>query len=193
MTELEGFPIPMQQQLRGLFQQAMQLLKTEMDVLNEKGKPKFIDVCDWLSSKMVTTEERTAQAPVHAALVAGRGQGGLSRERRAALCVASELQCFLSRTGCETSKFPLEVLFEWPNQWQQSPVVRPGDVVEDFSLAVSIGSSVTMACHLLCWVAAKLDWLGSEDFLPYDLRKGSGAQIDAVHLLLSCYEHNTVK
>ncbi|CAE7521734.1 unnamed protein product, partial [Symbiodinium pilosum] len=80
------------------------------------------------------------------------------------------LQRFLAETGCETSRFPLEILFEWPNQWQQSPAARPRDPVEDFSLAVSIGSSVTLACHLLCWAAAKLDWLGSEDFLPFDLR-----------------------
>ena len=226
MAELEGPPIPMQQQLHGLFQQAMQLLKTEMEILNEKGKPKYIDACDWLSSKMVTMEDRAAhrrlltnlldqcgrhlnidifsgpfnayQSSVPYELKTGMppderlkhfslrlwqfGVSEVSHVKGAPPLhgVRDCLQRFLAGTGCETSKFPLEILFEWPNQWQQSPAARPRDPVEDFSLAVSIGSSVTMACHLLCWVAAKLDWLGSEDFLPFDLRK------DVAHRLMRC-------
>ena len=84
--------------------------------------------------------------------------------------------CFEFGLGCETSKYPIEILFEWPTQWNQSssvgqscsPTVR---VVEDFNVAVSVGSSVTMACHLLRWAAVPLQWLEGKlpDYVKSDL------------------------
>ena len=90
--------------------------------------------------------------------------------------VRDNLLRFLCGLGCETSKYPIEILFDWPNHWNQSlnmgqsssPTIR---MVEDFSVAVSVRSSVTMACHLLCWAAVRLQWLEGDlpDYVKSDL------------------------
>ena len=77
------------------------------------------------------------------------------------------LQRFLRGLGCETSKYPIEILFDWPNQWASLPVPQSAG----FSVAISVGSSVTMACHLLRWAAVRLQWLEGDlpDYVKSDL------------------------
>ena len=81
------------------------------------------------------------------------------------------MQKFLTGMGCETHKFPLEILFDWPTAWKPAgaPVaaVAPGSTIEPFSVGISIGSTVTMACHLLAFAAMKLDWLNSPTVLDH--------------------------
>ena len=81
------------------------------------------------------------------------------------------MQKFLTGMGCETHKFPLEILLDWPTAWKPAgaPVaaVAPGSTIEPFSVGISIGSTVTMACHLLAFAAMKLDWLNSPTVLDH--------------------------
>ncbi|CAE7831423.1 unnamed protein product [Symbiodinium sp. CCMP2592] len=61
----------------------------------------------------------------------------------------------------------------------QSSVPSPADLQEAFSVAVSIGTTVTMACHLLAYAAMKLDWLNSPTVLDH-------VKKDVAGRLMSC-------
>ena len=103
------------------------------------------------------------------------------------------MQKFLVTSGAETDKYPLEVLFHWPHQWtagltgsqSHSPdaansLIPSRGSIDDFTVALSIGSSVSMACQLLCWAAIKLDWMGSGNLLADNVKK------DLAERLLKC-------
>ena len=185
--------MPNQAALHGLCQQAMTLLKSEMDVRDSKGQAKYADTCEWFSSILATPEQRMKHTTMLQELLNQCLPQGQQVPRTTAVPdsfsrthgpdevllhlplrlwqlgvhesshvkgapplhgVRDNLQRFLYGLGCETSKYHIEILFHWPHQWSQflnmsqssSPTVR---MVEDFSVAVSMGSSVTMACHLL--------------------------------------------
>ena len=80
--------------------------------------------------------------------------------------VIQNMQKMLIGYGAETAKFPLEVLFSWGCPWSPNP--QAGEPVRRFSVGVSIGSSVTMACHLCAWAVLKLGLL---DELAADVKK----------------------
>jgi len=54
--------------------------------------------------------------------------------------------------GNQTDKFPLEVLFRLQGQ-------QPGSLIDDFSVGISTGFGVTLACILGCMAAIDLGWL----------------------------------
>ena len=218
-----------QSDLHSLFSQVMSLVKSEIDVSDEKGHPRYTDVCEWFAEKIHSTELLSEQTQVYQRLLAqccdvlgldkedfldaavyqstspasfSTGTGPNKELTRFSLRlwqlgaheishvkgapplhgVRDCLQRFLTSTGCETAKFPLEILFQWPNQWekqQSTQSSRPGSPLGSFVVAISIGSSVTMACHMLCWAAAKLDWLAG-DLLADDVKT------DVAERLLKC-------
>lgn len=68
--------------------------------------------------------------------------------------VLKTLDANLVGKGCLTEKYPLEILYGLNNSRAQ-----PGDEVEPFSIGVSIGFGVTLACHLACLAALHMPWL----------------------------------
>ena len=221
-------PVANQQQLHGLFAEAMNVLKAELDVKTADNQAKYTDVCEWMAEKLCSDGERLAhQRHIEELLacceaVAGTGassspqssvqssvqstvpsptefqEGKMLKRFHLRIWqlggheashvkgapqlhgVRDNMQKFMTGMGCETHKFPLEILFDWPTAWKPSgasPV--PGSPVEPFSLGVSIGSTVTMACHLLVYAAMKLDWLNSPA-VPDHVKK------DVAVRLMSC-------
>ena len=59
--------------------------------------------------------------------------------------------------GSETEKYPLEVLFQSPGPCHDAPNTKPAVAILPCSVALSTGSSVTMASHLLCFALVKLN------------------------------------
>lgn len=73
--------------------------------------------------------------------------------------VFDNMQKLLIGHGNETAKYPLELLFDWGCPWSKGNSPE----IECFTVGISIGSSVTMACHLLCWAVLKLGIMESTD------------------------------
>eukprot|EP00435_Cladocopium_sp_Y103_P031723 s1605_g8.t1 len=67
--------------------------------------------------------------------------------------VCANLQKFVCGFGNETGKYPIEILYEWEGNQTHRPAGddQQTEGIEPFTLAVSTGSSVTLASYLFCW------------------------------------------
>ena len=75
------------------------------------------------------------------------------------------MQKFIAGYGNETIKYPLEVLFNWTSPFSPADL-QPDTDIPNFSIALAIGSSVTMACHLLCIGVMKTGILNADSLSP---------------------------
>ncbi|CAL1141367.1 unnamed protein product [Cladocopium goreaui] len=146
-------------------------LKVEMDVKGLDGKPKFADCCEWLASKLDSEESRKAHADALMELL-DSVKSIVSAEEQMVFqdLVPPVAACHVEQNGVlHLEKFPLRL---WQLGIQENSHVKGAPAlhgpVRRFSVGVSIGSSVTMACHLCAWAVLKLGLL---DELAADVKK----------------------